>query len=150
MSDAFSRRAVQTRGGRAVSEDVFIRWLLAQQLPRELLMEILRALATDDRETPVAEVHAAHIRTLRRIGRRSDGRRTRTRRWSAPVPSVAAIDADPWSRRVSPVMTVEPEVFTSLLEQVQELHRLADEVTRLREQVDDHSAGRTSDAGSIA
>lgn len=116
---------------RAVGLDPLVGWLLSRPVSRQLLIDILRAHSTYERESPIADAHTAHIRTLRR-GRRSDARSRSTHPSSRRSPAVVAVDADPWSRRVPPVVAVDVEQYQSLLEQVQELRRLADEVRRLQ------------------
>ena len=138
------------RARRAVPDGPFTRWLLSQPVPRELMFDILRASSKYDRASLVADAHAAHIRALRRHGRRSDAQMFSGSRhsWSGRVstdvavnaPTVVAANADPWSadpwsRRV-PTVVVDAEQFQSLLEQVRELRRLANELTRLEERVD--------------
>ena len=141
MMDALLKRGTQApkrsaRARRTEKPDPFIGWLVSQPLSRELLIDILRAPSKYDRASKydgaslVADAHATHIRALRRLGRDSVARSTRTTQESSRrLPTTVALDADPWSRRVPPVVTVEVEQFQSLLEQVEELCRLSDEVT---------------------
>jgi hypothetical protein len=104
-------------------------------------MDILRADATYDPTSLVAGAHEAHIRALRLRGRRSKQSTPSTYVSGRPVSPVGAtgveafLSADPWSRRVSTVV-VDADEYQSLLEQVQQLHRLSVEVTRLSERLD--------------
>lgn len=136
----------------AVRDDPFSRWLLSQPVPRELVFDILRASLKYDRVSLVADAHAAHIRALRG-GRRSDAQISGSRHsWSrristvdADAPRVVADadawSADPWSRRV-PTVVVEAEQFQSLLEQVRELRGLAEELTGVRERLQEKGRAR--------
>src|SRR5262245_30329056 len=134
-----SKWASTRRAGR---DESFIRWILSRPVPRQLLIDILREDAAYRRTSQVADAHAAHIRALRQRGRRSEQNSQSTYPSSQRVPTVVAIDAeefawsDPWSRRVPTVVGVDADEFQSLLEQVQDLHRLSDEITRSRERVD--------------
>ncbi len=126
MIDALMKRTTQVSSGSAharggVKHDSFIRWLRSRPVPRELLIDMLRASSKYDRASPVADAHAAHIRALRRRGRRSAAQNSQSIR--------------PPRRRV-PTVVVDAEQFESLLEQVRDLRRLADEVTRVRERLD--------------
>ena len=129
-----TRRAQRQSGPvrRAVGPDPLVGWLLSRPVSRQLVIDILRAHSTYEQASPIADAHAAHIRALRR-GRRSDAQCPRsTHPPSRRSPAVVAVDADHWSRRVPPVVAVDAEQYQSLLDQVQELRRLADEVTRLQ------------------
>jgi hypothetical protein len=118
-----TRRVLSARAhARRTAKDDVIRWILSRPVPRELLIDILRAGAEYDRSSLVADAHAAHIRALRRRGRRRDE-------------SAELRLSDPWSRRV-PTVVVDADEYQSLLDQVHELHRLSDEVTRLSERLD--------------
>jgi hypothetical protein len=57
------------------------------------------------------------------------------------VADADAWSADPWSRRV-PTVVVEAEQFQSLLEQVRELRRLAEELTGVRERLQEKGRAR--------
>jgi hypothetical protein len=157
MIDAASRRTTRVpseraHARRAVRDDPFIRWILSRPVVRELLIDILRADATYDRTSLVANAHAAHIRALVRRGGRGEQNSRSTSQSSRRVPTAVAREAeefqaaDPWSRRV-PTVVVDADEFQSLLEQVRELHRLSDEVTRVRERLDANERTRVdSDA----
>lgn len=140
MKRAALGRARQARSERArthlvLSDELLTRWILSRPVPRELLIDVLRADANYDRTSLVAAAHEAHLRDLRRRRRRSE-----QNPWSTPpsnggaptvaVTSVKEFDSrDPWSRRVPSVV----DELQTLLQQVLELHQLTDEVKRLSE-----------------
>jgi hypothetical protein len=132
-----TRRVPSERSGTCgVREDEPLsRWLLSRPVPRELLIDVLRVKARYDRTSLVADAHAAHVRTLRRSRPLGERKVLSTHPPVHSLPTVVAIDAkefrssDPWSRRVP---TVVDELQT-LVEQVKELHSLADEITRSTE-----------------
>jgi hypothetical protein len=132
-----------------VTEDFIARLILSRAVPRELLVDILRADAKYDPASPVAGAHAAHIRALRLRRRRSEQKSRSTHPPSLRVPTAVAMDAeefdssDPWSRRV-PTVVVDADELQSLREQVQKLQRLSDEVTRMRERLDEAERTRVA------
>ena len=113
------RRAAHTR--LALTDELLTRLIRSRPVPRELVVDVLRANASYEPGSPVSEAHRRHIRDLRFPSRR--------RIPTAEVTGAVFHSSDPWSRRVP---TVVDELET-LVVQVQELHRLADEITRVSE-----------------
>ena len=103
-----------------MGEDFFIRYILSRPVPPKLLIDILRPASDHDLAPRVADAHSTHIRGLLRRERRSGAQGSRLTHL----------------RYVPTVVPVDDELFQSLLEQVRELHRVADEVTRERARID--------------